>query len=361
MAWIEVHQSLPTHRKTLAAADALDMPPPHLLGHMVCLWLWAIDNAPDGVLGVSPRTIARAAQWSGDPQEFLAAVTAAGFLDESGTIHDYGEYIGKLIDRRRQNAERQKRLRDKARLPIYERDNGHCRYCHAGLSVDAFYVDHMLPKERGGTDDPANLVTACNPCNVKKNNRTPEEAGMTLLPIYMPPRDAPRNALRDGVRSANGAQSDASRNPTTVQNSTEHNQESATHSLPVAPAPEALEIPEPLRGFHAVLDGLKGYNANTAFFAKVGSKYGHLDLEEEAIKAREWLASTKARKCSHGFLLNWLSKAAAKAAEPVITAPARNGTAGKPPPQFPPPPEKPADIGKLPSREAWRAMQGAVT
>jgi hypothetical protein len=62
-AWLELHQSLPTHRKTLIMADALDVKPVQIVGHLTCLWLWALDNAQDGVLHVSPQMIARAAQW----------------------------------------------------------------------------------------------------------------------------------------------------------------------------------------------------------------------------------------------------------------------------------------------------------
>jgi 5-methylcytosine-specific restriction endonuclease McrA len=42
-------------------------------------------------------------------------------------------------------------------------------------------VDHVIPKDRGGTDSWENLVCACVRCNSRKGNRTPEEAGMRLL------------------------------------------------------------------------------------------------------------------------------------------------------------------------------------
>jgi 5-methylcytosine-specific restriction endonuclease McrA len=37
-----------------------------------------------------------------------------------------------------------------------------------------------MPKSRGGADSWENLTTACNECNVRKGNQTPEEAGMPL-------------------------------------------------------------------------------------------------------------------------------------------------------------------------------------
>lgn len=116
--WIELHQTLPTHRKTLEAADRLDMKPVHLTGHLVTFWLWALDNAPEGNVKASPRTLAYAAQWDGDAQLFVDALVAAGFMDREGdgfTIHDWREYAGRLLDKRKKDAERKKQERDAAR------------------------------------------------------------------------------------------------------------------------------------------------------------------------------------------------------------------------------------------------------
>ena len=65
MAWIELHQSLPQHRKLLALRDALGLRTPAALGHMCLLWLWALDNAPDGDLSALPaRQLAEICQFS---------------------------------------------------------------------------------------------------------------------------------------------------------------------------------------------------------------------------------------------------------------------------------------------------------
>ncbi|MFM7570545.1 MAG: HNH endonuclease, partial [Betaproteobacteria bacterium] len=40
---------------------------------------------------------------------------------------------------------------------------------------------------KGGRDTWTNLVSACKPCNLRKGNRTPEQAGMPLLYVpYVP-------------------------------------------------------------------------------------------------------------------------------------------------------------------------------
>ena len=41
-----------------------------MMGLLVSFWLWALDNAPKGDLaGITPRMIARAAQWDGEPEK----------------------------------------------------------------------------------------------------------------------------------------------------------------------------------------------------------------------------------------------------------------------------------------------------
>lgn len=71
-----------------------------------------------------------------------------------------------------------RRLNATAKRRVLERDQGLCRYC--GKSP-ATTVDHVIPRSKGGSDSDRNLVGACAPCNTKKRDRTPEDAGMVLL------------------------------------------------------------------------------------------------------------------------------------------------------------------------------------
>lgn len=63
------------------------------------------------------------------------------------------------------------------RRNVFRRDQDRCQYC--GVR-DKLTIDHVVPKSRGGRDTWENLVAACVPCNNRKGNRTPEEAGFTL-------------------------------------------------------------------------------------------------------------------------------------------------------------------------------------
>lgn len=116
MAWIEVHQALPTHRKTLALADSLKIEPVVAVGHLCCLWMWALDNAPDGKLGgVAPGIIARAAQWKRAAEPFVSALVSAGFIDQTADaalIHDWPDYAGRLLERRQRDAARKRAERN---------------------------------------------------------------------------------------------------------------------------------------------------------------------------------------------------------------------------------------------------------
>lgn len=78
-----------------------------------------------------------------------------------------------------------------SRNGILKRDRYTCQYCGAKSQLT---LDHVIPKSRGGEDTWGNLVTSCNPCNNKKANRTPEEAGM---PLIAPPDYAQTDTYED--------------------------------------------------------------------------------------------------------------------------------------------------------------------
>lgn len=115
MAWIEVHQSLPSHRKTSKLMRELGVKTrAQAVGHLVMLWLWALDNAPTGNLReLDPDDVAEAAGWAGDSGKLLAALEKSGYLDEDGSVHDWGAYAGRLIDKRAANAKRNREARAK--------------------------------------------------------------------------------------------------------------------------------------------------------------------------------------------------------------------------------------------------------
>jgi 5-methylcytosine-specific restriction endonuclease McrA len=114
--------------------------------------------------------------------------------------------------------------RDESRMPgekeqqaIFVRDGWRCRFCdtrviskrardvfrkvfpdeakwvsseyerHSALLVLAASLDHIVPHSRGGTNEPANLVTTCTPCNFGRGAWTLDEVRLSDPRTRTPP------------------------------------------------------------------------------------------------------------------------------------------------------------------------------
>ena len=76
------------------------------------------------------------------------------------------------------------------RRTILARDQYSCQYCGAQPPKGQLTLDHVIPRSRGGGDSWDNVVAACIPCNQRKGDRRPEEAGMNLRERPAAPRYA---------------------------------------------------------------------------------------------------------------------------------------------------------------------------
>jgi 5-methylcytosine-specific restriction endonuclease McrA len=88
-----------------------------------------------------------------------------------------------------------------SRHSVLARDNYTCQYC--GLRARELTIDHVVPKWAGGPHTWDNLVACCRRCNLKKADKTPQQANMKLarkprrphfvpyisLPLYLKARD----------------------------------------------------------------------------------------------------------------------------------------------------------------------------
>ncbi len=67
---------------------------------------------------------------------------------------------------------------------LFARDDYSCQYCgkhRSDLRGRQFLTrDHILPRSRGGLNAWDNVVTSCSPCNNRKGDRLPAEAGLML-------------------------------------------------------------------------------------------------------------------------------------------------------------------------------------
>jgi 5-methylcytosine-specific restriction endonuclease McrA len=78
-----------------------------------------------------------------------------------------------------------------SRVNVFTRDGWRCQYCGEDKESKDLNIDHVVPKSKGGKTNWENVVTSCIECNSEKRNRTPQEAGMTLLtkpfrPTWLP-------------------------------------------------------------------------------------------------------------------------------------------------------------------------------
>lgn len=55
------------------------------------------------------------------------------------------------------------------RTSLHAAMDGRCGYCGRPITLKEMQVDHMQPREYGGTDDDSNLICACRQCNNFKN------------------------------------------------------------------------------------------------------------------------------------------------------------------------------------------------
>lgn len=130
--YAQISETLIDHPKTTRAIRILRMNRMQFVGHLACLWNWAIKNAPDGELSrFTARDIADAARFTDpddfeekadeDAERFLRALIDCrtsgdghGLIEEQGNqllIHDWQEFGGKLHKKREAGAERMRNAR----------------------------------------------------------------------------------------------------------------------------------------------------------------------------------------------------------------------------------------------------------
>jgi hypothetical protein len=99
------------------------------------------------------------------------------------------------------------------RFAIFNRDRFTCRYCGRKAPDVQLEVDHITPVSAGGSDEPANLTTACFDCNRGKSARRvstsdyggywPYDTKIVVDPLdYQPllPKSFPATATRMEAR-----------------------------------------------------------------------------------------------------------------------------------------------------------------
>ena len=77
---------------------------------------------------------------------------------------------------------------------VRERAGYHCEYCgmpQAQQPFPFFHVDHIIPQQHGGTDEPSNLALSYYHCNLHKGSNLTgiaPETGVVVV-LFHPLRD----------------------------------------------------------------------------------------------------------------------------------------------------------------------------
>ena len=58
---------------------------------------------------------------------------------------------------------------------VWARDGFRCLYCGRPMGEVTLTIDHFVPVESGGGNDPSNLISACRKCNKQKGNQGPKD------------------------------------------------------------------------------------------------------------------------------------------------------------------------------------------
>lgn len=65
----------------------------------------------------------------------------------------------------------------KHRQNIINKGNTNCMWCNKILTINTSTLEHIIPLDRGGLNNPCNFGLACESCNKKRDNNMPELEG----------------------------------------------------------------------------------------------------------------------------------------------------------------------------------------
>ncbi len=177
MPWFRLDDSFHSHPKVIAAGN-------EAIGLYVRCGTYAAEHLTDGFIPEHVALLYGSAALADKLVRTKLWRRARGGWRMPDYL-DYNPSKESVQAERKINARRQALFRDpRLKQAIRDRDGSLCRYCTItvrwgkGQAHDSGTYDHVDPK---GDNTLENLVVACLGCNSAKKDRTPAEAGMTLL------------------------------------------------------------------------------------------------------------------------------------------------------------------------------------
>jgi 5-methylcytosine-specific restriction endonuclease McrA len=126
------------------------------------------------------------------------------YLEKTEVLASYTETVSSpsttlripAVVRVKRHTNRIKRGIKFSRENVATRDGFRCQYCLQRFPLRQLTYDHVFPRSRGGETTWENVVCACRTCNSKKDDNTPQEAGMVLHTVPRRPHTLPLEPLR---------------------------------------------------------------------------------------------------------------------------------------------------------------------
>jgi len=98
MAWIESHQELIDHPKTLDLCSLTGWSKDKVIGKLHILWWWALKYAEDGDLSKYESNVSMSLiREDIEPEKMLQMLIQVKFINENGLIHDWLDYAGRYL------------------------------------------------------------------------------------------------------------------------------------------------------------------------------------------------------------------------------------------------------------------------
>jgi hypothetical protein len=169
LAWIESHDGIWEHHKTIRLCGLLGIGRAQAVGHLHGLWHFVLRNAwKDADLEAwGDAEIERAAFWEGEKGKFVSALREVKFID-GFVVHGWLERAGKLVMDRRYNEQRRVNA-------VKRRKSAFLRRKTEATQPNPTQPNHTIP-------------------NPTKDKGTPDKPPASPVPV-----DAPRNG--DGTET----------------------------------------------------------------------------------------------------------------------------------------------------------------
>jgi 5-methylcytosine-specific restriction endonuclease McrA len=123
---------------------------------------------------------------TGATRALVLVVKGAAVVEEARDVRAHRDYMIPSVVRLREYRRIPHRAQVLSHKNIYMRDGYTCQYCGEQFKARDLTWDHVIPVAQGGLNRWENLVACCGPCNRRKNDKTPEQAGMKLLRVPRP-------------------------------------------------------------------------------------------------------------------------------------------------------------------------------